>query len=53
MTYRYLDIDAALDFAYLNQRGNKFCAQMVRYFETRGELTPAQISALLRIRSQK
>ena len=53
MRYKLTDLDAALDFAYANRRANKFCAAMVRTFELYGNLTPNQIAALLRIRSQK
>jgi hypothetical protein len=44
------EFDAALDFAYLCRREIGFCGKMVRVFELRGNLTPAQIHTLLSIR---
>jgi hypothetical protein len=45
------DFDTAIDFAYANRRGIAFCAKMVRVFEVRGNLTPGQVNALLRIKA--
>lgn len=52
MTYEHTDFDAAFDFAQRNRRGIKFCDEMMRFFETRGRLTPNQVAALLRIRDR-
>lgn len=53
MRHKLTDLDTALDFAHANRRSNKFCAAMVRAFDVYGDLTPNQIAALLRIRSQR
>jgi hypothetical protein len=45
------DIDAAIDFAYANRRGIAFCGKMVKYFEAVGNLTHAQVHALLQIKN--
>jgi hypothetical protein len=52
-TYRLTDLDRALDFAYANRRGIKFCEKMVRVFEVYGNLTPAQVKALLEISAKR
>ena len=49
----YMEIDAALDFAYANRKSIAFCAKMVRAFEVRGNLTPAQIRTLISIRDER
>lgn len=49
----YMEIDAALDFAYANRKSIAFCAKMIRVFEVRGNLTPAQIRTLISIRDER